>query len=57
MSPGPSFARAAPVDLGDAFDRYLGRGRPAFVEKTLPAFPRQSRNWSTRPAGWYRSPI
>jgi predicted metal-dependent phosphoesterase TrpH len=25
-------------DLGDAFDRYLGRGRPAFVEKTLPAF-------------------
>ena len=26
------------VDLGDAFDRYLGRGRPAFVEKTLPAF-------------------
>ena len=26
------------VDLNDAFDRYLGRGRPAFVEKTLPAF-------------------
>ena len=26
------------VDMGDAFDRYLGRGRPAFVEKTLPAF-------------------
>jgi predicted metal-dependent phosphoesterase TrpH len=26
------------IDLGDAFDRYLGRGRPAFVEKTLPAF-------------------
>lgn len=26
------------ADLGDAFDRYLGRGRPAFVEKTLPAF-------------------
>lgn len=26
------------TDLGDAFDRYLGRGRPAFVEKTLPAF-------------------
>lgn len=25
-------------DLGDAFDRYLGRGRPAFVEKTLPVF-------------------
>ncbi len=26
------------VDLNDAFDRFLGRGRPAFVEKTLPAF-------------------
>lgn len=26
------------IDLGDAFDRYLGRGRPAFVEKTLPPF-------------------
>ena len=26
------------IDLGDAFDRYLGRGRPAFVEKTLPMF-------------------
>ena len=26
------------ADLGDAFDRYLGRGRPAFVEKTLPSF-------------------
>jgi len=26
------------VDLNDAFDRYLGRGRTAFVEKTLPAF-------------------
>jgi 3',5'-nucleoside bisphosphate phosphatase len=25
-------------DLGDAFDRYLGRHRPAFVEKTLPSF-------------------
>jgi predicted metal-dependent phosphoesterase TrpH len=26
------------IDLGDAFDRFLGRGRPAFVEKTLPHF-------------------
>ena len=26
------------ADLGDAFDRFLGRGRPAFVEKTLPQF-------------------
>jgi 3',5'-nucleoside bisphosphate phosphatase len=26
------------IDLGDAFDRFLGRGRPAFVEKTLPDF-------------------
>jgi 3',5'-nucleoside bisphosphate phosphatase len=25
-------------DVGDAFDRYLGRHRPAFVEKTLPSF-------------------
>jgi predicted metal-dependent phosphoesterase TrpH len=39
----PHVARAivregSAVDLGDAFDRYLGRGRPAFIEKTLPAF-------------------
>jgi 3',5'-nucleoside bisphosphate phosphatase len=26
------------VDTGDAFDRFLGRGRPAFVEKVLPSF-------------------
>jgi 3',5'-nucleoside bisphosphate phosphatase len=26
------------IDLNDAFDRFLGRGRPAFVEKTLPQF-------------------
>jgi 3',5'-nucleoside bisphosphate phosphatase len=26
------------INLGDAFDRFLGRGRPAFVEKTLPLF-------------------
>jgi 3',5'-nucleoside bisphosphate phosphatase len=26
------------IDSGDAFDRFLGRGRPAFVEKTLPQF-------------------
>jgi 3',5'-nucleoside bisphosphate phosphatase len=25
-------------DPDDAFDRFLGRGRPAFVEKTLPSF-------------------
>jgi predicted metal-dependent phosphoesterase TrpH len=24
--------------VGEAFDRYLARGRPAFVDKTLPAF-------------------
>jgi predicted metal-dependent phosphoesterase TrpH len=24
--------------VGEAFDRYLGRGRPAFVDKTLPTF-------------------
>ncbi len=39
----PHVARAivrhgSAVDLNDAFDRFLGRGRPAFVEKTLPAF-------------------
>jgi predicted metal-dependent phosphoesterase TrpH len=39
----PHVARAivqsgAARDLNDAFDRYLGRGRPAFVEKTLPSF-------------------
>ena len=26
------------MDLSDAFDRFIGRGRPAFVEKTLPEF-------------------
>jgi 3',5'-nucleoside bisphosphate phosphatase len=26
------------TDVGDAFDRFIGRGRPAFVEKTLPTF-------------------
>jgi predicted metal-dependent phosphoesterase TrpH len=26
------------IDQGDAFDRFLARGRPAFVEKTLPPF-------------------
>lgn len=26
------------IDLSDAFDRFIGRGRPAFVEKTLPRF-------------------
>jgi 3',5'-nucleoside bisphosphate phosphatase len=26
------------IDLSDAFDRFIGRGRPAFVEKTLPQF-------------------
>lgn len=39
----PHVARAivrmgAAIDPNDAFDRFLGRGRPAFVEKTLPAF-------------------
>jgi 3',5'-nucleoside bisphosphate phosphatase len=26
------------IDSSDAFDRWIGRGRPAFVEKTLPSF-------------------
>jgi hypothetical protein len=30
--------RGAAADVGAAFDRYLARGRPAFVEKTLPSF-------------------
>ncbi|HEU4698201.1 MAG TPA: PHP domain-containing protein [Gemmatimonadales bacterium] len=39
----PHVARAlvrqgAARDVQDAFDRYLGRGRPAFVEKALPPF-------------------
>ena len=33
-------ARGASVDISDAFDRYLGRGRPAYVEKPLPTLPR-----------------
>jgi predicted metal-dependent phosphoesterase TrpH len=28
--------RGASADIGDAFARYLGRGRPAYVEKPLP---------------------
>ena len=31
-------SRAAPSTCHEAFDRYIGRGRPAFVDKTLPAF-------------------
>lgn len=39
----PHVARAivrlgAAADVGQAFDRYLGRGRPAFVDKVLPEF-------------------
>jgi len=26
------------VDVGEAFDRFIGRGRPAFVNKVLPEF-------------------
>lgn len=33
-------ARGASADISDAFDRYLGRGRPAYVEKPLPTLPR-----------------
>jgi 3',5'-nucleoside bisphosphate phosphatase len=29
--------RGVSLDMGDAFARYLGRGRPAYVEKPLPA--------------------
>ena len=28
--------RGASADIGEAFDRYLGRGRPGYVEKPLP---------------------
>jgi predicted metal-dependent phosphoesterase TrpH len=31
-------ARGGAFDVSDAFDRYIGRGRPAFVDKNLPAF-------------------
>lgn len=31
--------RGQVTNVGEAFDRYLGRGRPAFVEKSLPGFP------------------
>lgn len=31
------------ADVGDAFDRYIGRGRPAFVEKRLPEFAEITR--------------
>jgi hypothetical protein len=39
----PHVARAivhqgSAADVSDAFDRFLGRGRPAFVEKSLPHF-------------------
>jgi hypothetical protein len=30
--------RGSAADIGEAFDRYIGRGRPAFVEKILPPF-------------------
>ncbi|OLC67644.1 MAG: hypothetical protein AUH78_27960 [Gemmatimonadetes bacterium 13_1_40CM_4_69_8] len=32
--------RGASADINDAFARYLGRGRPAYVEKPLPALRR-----------------
>jgi hypothetical protein len=31
-------SRGGAVHVSDAFDRYIGRGRPAFVEKVLPQF-------------------
>ena len=30
--------RGGATDVGQAFDRYIGRGRPAFVDKVLPQF-------------------
>jgi predicted metal-dependent phosphoesterase TrpH len=36
-------ARGAARDITEAFDKYLGRGRPGFVEKTLPAFREVAR--------------
>jgi predicted metal-dependent phosphoesterase TrpH len=30
--------QGAAADVGEAFDRFIGRHRPAFVEKVLPAF-------------------
>ncbi|HET7426415.1 MAG TPA: PHP domain-containing protein [Gemmatimonadales bacterium] len=31
-------AHGGASDISDAFDRYIGRGRPAFVDKNLPTF-------------------
>jgi predicted metal-dependent phosphoesterase TrpH len=44
----PHVARAlvnkgAATDLSNAFDRYLGRGRPGFVDKVLPTFREVAR--------------
>ena len=42
--------RGASADINDAFDRFLGRGRSAFVEKPLPTLTCVP-GWSTTWAG------
>jgi len=42
--------RGVCVDMNEAFARYLGRGRPAYVEKPLPTLQQVAR-WSTPSAG------
>ena len=57
--PPPRGAGPRPAGRGrrhpEAFDRYLGRGRPAFVDKVLPSSAR-SPTWCTRSAAWSPSP-
>src|SRR6058998_170473 len=48
--------RGASADTNDAFVRYLGRGRPGYVEKPLPSWARL-RRWCTRSAGSSRRRI
>ena len=51
----PSSARAGPSTSHEAFDRYIGRGRPAFVDKVLPSFPRDRGPGALGARAWSRS--
>lgn len=57
----PHVARAlvkvgAARTVQDAFDRYVGWGRPGFVEKRLPAFRTVAALVDEAPAGWSPPP-
>ena len=56
-SRAPSSGRAGPSTSRDAFDRFIGRGRPAFVDKVLPDVPRDRRPGARGRAAWSRSRI